>query len=179
QRPYYELVHSNEQIPRSLVRDFVFRSGTDPNYHGTLHWDVAGNTRILGRGPSGGETVVHLASGSEIAALPASGSKRLIKGLGRPNWYTVDVPHDVLPDGPPLAQRHGEQLYGPRGPRPEDARQGAGKDCALIAPLKVMADHNPHLIRDMLHDYGDGTVGVRLRVNGTDFAWVRVEKSIY
>ncbi|MFI5776862.1 LuxR C-terminal-related transcriptional regulator [Nocardia sp. NPDC051570] len=179
---YYKLLHSNGQydhVPVSMVPDFGYRRGTG-NRPDSVTWNAASEIRIRTFDAGGGETVQRLPYGANVVALPSTGSKRLIKSVHDTDWFDVEVPHSVLPELPELVPRHNDDLYGPLGPRPEDARQRVANDCALVAPLKAVAHHNPQLIREMLRDNGDGTVDVRLRLSiDSAFEWKRVEKSIY
>jgi hypothetical protein len=52
------------------------------------------------------------------------------------------------------------------GVAPEDVRQHGAGDCYLLASLAAVAKARPDAIRDMVHDNGDGTYGVRLFRNG-------------
>ncbi|WP_216897597.1 ADP-ribosyltransferase [Nocardia alni] len=177
---FYDMIDLNGQhrwVPTDLVPDFRFQPGTG-NAHGTLTWKVSPEIRVLGRIADGRQSVVRMPYGADVVAVPGYGPTRYIKLPGTAAWHAVTVSDKLLAAPPDLVQRHDADLFGPHGPQARDARQGAARDCTLIAPLKAIAQRDPQAIRDMLRDHGDGTVSVRLRVDRA-LEWVRVEKSIY
>jgi hypothetical protein len=69
-------------------------------------------------------------------------------------------------------------LFRNGGPHPDDPRQGELGECWLLAPMKNQARYDPDVIIDMLHDYGDGTFGVRFFHKGRPL-WMRVTRDLY
>lgn len=93
-------------------------------------------------------------------------------------WHRVPVAlEDVLTLVVP-ANRNASPLFDNDMPSPNDVEQGTIGDCYLLSVLKNMATHAPWAIKEMIHEYEDGTVGVRLfRADGP--TWVHVDKKIY
>ena len=57
-------------------------------------------------------------------------------------------------------------LFGPNGPSMNDVRQGAAGDCWFVATLAQVAQDDPNLIRNDIHQLADGTYMVCLDLNG-------------
>jgi Ca2+-binding RTX toxin-like protein len=67
-------------------------------------------------------------------------------------------------------------LFADVGPTQHDIDQGAAANCGLMATMAGVAHDNPHHIRKIVADFGDGTYGVRLgnnfyRVDGDLPTW--------
>ena len=71
------------------------------------------------------------------------------------------------------------ELFGKKGPRAKDVRQGDLGDCFLLANLASLAHHHPNKIRQMIYDNQDGTYSVRFyrRRSGGNFKpeWITVD----
>ncbi|WP_236639162.1 T3SS effector HopA1 family protein [Nocardia brasiliensis] len=180
-RPYFLLNMQNAQlrVPEMLVSDFRYVPGTDTT-PGTLSWHNVAEIRLVGYDRQKVAQRVTLRYQDELVVQPPSGQWRF---FAKPDtdeltWFTFFDPNNLLPEAPELRNRRDEDLFGPFGPQPQDAVQGAAGYCSLIAPLKQIAQHDPASIEQMLHDNGDGTVYVRLRVDDT-IEWELVEKSIH
>ncbi|WP_280456344.1 ADP-ribosyltransferase [Nocardia brasiliensis] len=181
-RSYFELSMPNGQqlrVPEMLVRDFQYVPGSDTT-PGILSWQDVAEIRLVGYDRQKVAQRVTLQYQDELVVQPPSGQWRF---FAKPDtdeltWFTFYDPNNLLPEAPELRDRRDEDLFGAFGPQPQDAVQGAAGYCSLIAPLKQIAQHDPASIEQMLHDNGDGTVYVRLRVDDT-IEWELVEKSIH
>ena len=61
-----------------------------------------------------------------------------------------------------------DPLFGPRGPSPDDVRQGEDGDCYFLATLYDFARADPGLIEQDVSQSGDGTYRVRFEDDGCD-----------
>ncbi|MGW4369221.1 WXG100-like domain-containing protein [Nocardia takedensis] len=182
-REYFALTRDGDtvRIPVDLARDFGYTAPSRGAAAGTLSWNVPeGQVRVLGANARAEPVAVTLRSGVPMTAtIDGDGTTSVDLRAGGPTSEPVRISaaETVFADLPVLATEHGEPLFGPRGPEPEDIRPGAAGDHPLHAALKSLARRDPHAIREILHDYGDGTVGVRFFV-GDHCEWVRVEKQV-
>ncbi|WP_216901955.1 C2 family cysteine protease, partial [Nocardia alni] len=179
--PYYEIQHNGQvhHIFAPLTSGFAYRPDTPGSESGTLSWNIpGGQARFIGFDESGRVGPLLLPYDIDLAAKAGPGPWRWVKDPNRPTWFRINAPHSVLPELPTLVDRRADPVFGPRGPRPQDTRQGAIGDCVLLADLKALAAGNPRTLREMVHDHGDGTASVRFRVDGRA-EWVRVDKRIY
>ncbi|WP_378737169.1 ADP-ribosyltransferase [Nocardia brasiliensis] len=172
------LVKSNNQwvpLHPDLLTNFTFQSPDGKT--GTLSWNgKGGGLRFIS--PSDPGKVVRMPNGAAIVATPGPGTSHWIKYPKDAKGFWVKTPADTLPM-PKAVSRFHDELFRPDGaPRPEDVAQGKLGDCYLLADLKSLAANRPVAIREIIHDYRDGTVGVRFFVDGAP-EWVRVTKQIY
>ncbi|WP_216900869.1 hypothetical protein [Nocardia alni] len=185
---YYEATYSDGTrgyVPVDLTEDFTFEPDHPGGIRGTLSWELPrGQTRFVGQDETNRTKAIFTVSGDTVMARTGDGTSQWITRVGDEQWFRVTAPHDSLPM-PELSERHDDPLFfqdpeseDRSGPRSQDAFQGGGQNCKLIAPLKHLAVHNPHAITNMLYDHGDGTVSVRFKVGGA-FVWDRHEKSVY
>ncbi|WP_433580312.1 hypothetical protein [Nocardia brasiliensis] len=187
---FYKITQPNghtQYVLRDLVHlipGFDFRRDPNGGPFGTLSWDIpGGEVRMLGFDAWNRLVAKQVPYGAVLVAKHGFGQWRWVQYPGQQEWARVTVPRDILPDLPRVALRHKDPLFGPAGlPAPHEVRQHKANDCALLADLKWLAEHDPQSIVDMMHDHGDGTVSVRLLVEDGDrprLEWVRVEKSLY
>ncbi|WP_069161930.1 C2 family cysteine protease [Nocardia altamirensis] len=168
------------RLPAQLLHGFTFQPGA-VGYPGVLGWQVPGGaTRFIDANTN---TLVHLPNDATYVAIPETGTRKWIKHPGTTSWHLIDDRAGMLPM-PATAMRHDDPLFGAKGPKPEDVRQGTSGDCYLLADLKNLATHNPDSITEIIHDHGDGTVSVRFSTEEAPGrpprpVWVRVEKQIY
>ncbi|MGW4368961.1 WXG100-like domain-containing protein [Nocardia takedensis] len=170
------------RISADLVGDFGYTPPGPEATSGTLSWNVPeGQVRVQGADARDAPLAVVLRGGTTVvAAIDGDGTTSIrLTETGDPStgWARIPAAATVFPNLPVPAGRHGEALFGPRGPESEDARPGAAGDNRLLAAMKSLARQDPNALAEILHDYGDGTVGVRFFVGGR-FEWVRVEKQI-
>lgn len=62
------------------------------------------------------------------------------------------------------------QLWGPNGVKGSDVDQGRHGDCYMMAAFAAIAERQPQIIENAIHDNGDGTYVVTL------YDWQKVEK---
>lgn len=56
----------------------------------------------------------------------------------------------------------GNPLFAKSGPSQEDVRQGYAGTCYFLAGVSAIAEDNPHVLKQNIVDFNDGTYGVRM-----------------
>jgi Ca2+-binding RTX toxin-like protein len=87
-------------------------------------------------------------------------------------------------DGVNYQDFSGNWLFAEGGPTQHDIDQGSAADCWIMASMASVAHDNPHQMREIVADFGDGTYGVRLgnqfyRVDGELPANTVTQRPVY
>ncbi len=93
------------------------------------------------------------------------------------------LPDPLMAPGAGLARyrRTRGELFGARGPKPDDVRQGRLGDCYFMAALASVAARAPDKLREMIRDNNNGTYDVRFYRRAGDAVeavWLRVDADL-
>ena len=124
---------------------------------------------------TGGGTT-HTALGNLSATSTQTQAQELVG-----KWFLGnDNPNLVSPDAPIPATYKATTLplFSASGPSATDVNQGNIGDCYFVTSLAETAAQNPNAIRNMIHDNGDGTYGVRFYDTSGKAAYVTVDNKL-
>ncbi|MEU7144754.1 ADP-ribosyltransferase [Nocardia sp. NPDC046473] len=190
-RPYFRVEEpdgTHTDVDLALTKGFDFardepvpgatQSWVRPT--GTLRWTRQDDAvRVLGRDENNAVEYLAVRDGETVVVKPENSSQHLIKKPRVPGWYRVNGLRTVIAI-PRLVDRKDSPMYGPRGLRAQDARQGQAADCAFLASLRHIAERNPSAIVDMVHIHKEDKnfVSVRFYTMGKR-RWVTVDTRLY
>ncbi|MFI7000538.1 C2 family cysteine protease [Nocardia sp. NPDC050175] len=172
---YYEFddpVRGKQRIPVELAADFDFDvdPGDPDGRLGTLSWDLPDGLVRCYAFDETGLAHMQMFYGDRLVGKPGDGPWRWIRSDEGPKWFRVNAPTSVLPEFPRFVARPDDPIFAEGGARSQDARQTLGVICWLVAPLKDRADRHQQMIHAIIHNYGDGTGAVLLKVE-VDGKW--------